>query len=92
MNSYARLYTNTKIHTDKTQYLKYKNYLYARAVMERYRTNCNDDTEIQMPDYTYNPDKDSQYLFVKISHPEFLEYERTIKEYVNSFNEFLKTF
>ena len=60
--------------------------------MEQYRSNCSDATEIEMPDYTYNPDSDSQYPFVKISHPEFLEYKRTIQEYINSLNECLKTF
>ena len=94
MNSYtnlfADLYGNTKLQTDKTQYLKYKNYLYARAVMDQFRTNCSDGTEIQMPNYNSKPDV-SKYPFVKISHPEFLEYKRTIHEFVNSFNEFLKT-
>ena len=50
MNSHTNLFTdlygNTKLQTDKTQYLKYKNYLYARGVMEQYRTNCSDGTEI----------------------------------------------
>ena len=81
MSSLANLYGNTKLHTDKTQYLKYKNYLYARAIMDQFRTNCSDGTEIQMPNYTYDPDA-SKYSFVKISHPEFLEYENTIQEFV----------
>ena len=40
--------------------------------MERYRTNCNYGTEILMPDYTYNPDKENLYPFVKGSHSELL--------------------
>ena len=44
-----------------------------------------------MPSYTYNPDV-SKYPFVGISYPKFLEYEKTIEDYINSFNEFLKTF
>ena len=90
MSSYANLYRNTNRMTDKFQYLKYKNYIYARGAMEQYRTDCNDGTEIQMPRYTYNPDV-NEYPFGKISHPEFLEYERTIEEFVNSHHEFLKT-
>ena len=49
--------------------------------MDQFRTNCSDGTEIQMPNYTYDPDA-SKYSFVKISHPEFLEYENTIQEFV----------
>ena len=90
MNSFTKLYGNTKLHTDNTQYLKYKNYLYARAIMDQFRTNCSDGTEIQMPSYTYDPYA-IKYPFVKISHSDFLEYEKTIQEYINSFNEFLKT-
>ena len=89
-NLFANLYGNTKLHTEKTKYLKYKNYLYARAIMDQFRTNCSDGTEIKMPSSTYHPDA-SKYPFVKISHSEFLEYKKTIKEFVNSFNEFLKT-
>ena len=89
-NIFANLYGNTKLYTDKTQYLKYKKYLYARAIMYQFRTNCSDGTEIQLPSYTYNPNA-SKYPFVKISHSEFLKYEKTIQEFVNSFNEFLKT-
>ena len=75
---------------DKIQYLKYKNYIYERGAMEQYRTNCSDGTEIQMPSFPYNPDV-NEYPFGKISHPECLEYESTIHEFVNSHNEFLKT-
>ena len=57
--------------------------------MEQYRTNCMDGTEIQMPNYTYNPDI-NEYPFVKISHSDFLQYEKTIQEYIKSLNEFLK--
>ena len=91
MNSYASLYAITKINTDETQYFKYKNYLFARAVIEQYRTNCSDNTEIQMHYYNYKPDSDSQYPFVKISNPEFFKYERTFQEFINSLIEFLKT-
>ena len=59
--------------------------------MDQFWTNCSDATEIQIPSYTYNTDV-SKYPFVKISYPEFLEYEKTIEEYINSFNELLKTF
>ena len=58
--------------------------------MEQYRTDCSDGTDIQMPSYTYNPDV-YKYQFVKISYPKFLKHEKTIKEYINSFNEFFKT-
>ena len=91
MSSYGDLWGNTKLRTDKTQYLKYKNYVHARYIMERYRTNCSDETKIQMPNYTYNPDKINLYLFINVSHSEILEYEKTIQEFVNSLNEFLRT-
>ena len=91
MSSYASLYANTKINTDDTQYLNYKNYLYARVVMEQYRTNYSDGIEIQMPSYIYNQDV-NKYPVGKISYPEFLKYERKIQEFINSCNEFLKTF
>ena len=58
--------------------------------MDQFRTNCNDDTEIQMSSYTYNPDV-SKYPFIKVNHSEFLEYEKTIQEFVNLFNKFSKT-
>ena len=90
MNSFTKLWGDTMSLTDDTQYLKYKKYLYSRAIMEQYRTNCSDGTEIQMPSYTYEP-YGIKYPFVKISHSDFLEYEKTIQEYINSFNEFLKT-
>ena len=88
-NLFADLYGNTKLQTDNTQYLKYKNYLYARAVMDQFCTNCSDGTDIQMPNYTYNP-YISTCQFGRISYPKFLEHEKTIKEYINLFNEFLK--
>ena len=88
-NLYAYLYANLFGNT-KPQYSKYKNYLYARAVMEQYCTDCNDGTDIQMPSYTYNPYV-STYQFGRIRYPEFLKYETIIKEYINLFNEFLKT-
>ena len=88
-NLFADLYGNTKLRTDKTQYLNYKNYLHAREVMEQYRTNCWDGTEIQMPNYTYNPDINEQPIG-KISLPEFLEHEKTIQEFLKPHNEYLK--
>ena len=88
-NLFADLYVNTKLRTDEAQYLKYKDYLYARAVMEQYRTNCWDGTEIQMPHYTYNPDI-NEYPVGKISHPDFLKYEKTIQEFLKPHNEYLK--
>ena len=58
--------------------------------MEQYCTDCSDGTDIQMPNYTYNPNV-SRYPFGKISYPEFLEYKKIIEKYINSFNEFLMT-
>ena len=49
MSSYENLLGNTTLRTDKAQYLKCNNYLHARYLIERYRTNCSDGTEIQMP-------------------------------------------
>ena len=88
-NPFADLYGDTMLQTDDAQYLKYKDYLYARAVMQPYRTNCWDGTEIQMPSYTYNPDINEQ-PFGKISHPDFLKYEKTIQEFLKPLNEYLK--
>ena len=53
-NLYAYLFANLFGNT-KPQFSKYKDYLYARAAMEQYCTDCNDNTDIQMPSYTYNP-------------------------------------
>ena len=73
MSSYTNL--DADLHANlfgniKHQYSKYKDYLYARAVMEQYCTDCSDGTDIQMPSYTYNPDV-SKYPFVRISYPKF---------------------
>ena len=93
MSSYTNLYEYLHANlfgNTKPQHSKYKDYLYARAVMGKYCTDCKEGTDIQMPSYTYNPHV-SKYPSDRISYPEFLEYEKIIKEYINSFNEFLKT-
>ena len=73
MSSYTNLYGNL-FGNIKPKYSKYKNYLHARAVMKQYCPSCNDGTDIQMPNYIYNPYA-STSQFGRISYPEFLEYE-----------------
>ena len=40
----------------------------------------------------FDQNSDSQYSYITINHPTFLEYEQTIQKYINSHNELLKPF